>query len=196
MYDFEHGAMPDFPLEEPYYKGDGLLWTSKYNFDFEDKSKRRENVIIHDVTLRDGDQTPGVVLLEEERVRIADALAEMGVPRIEAGMPAVGKHVENAMRRMVARKYPKSKIYAFVRAMKSDVDLAVDIGCDGVIVEYTVNPIIIKYAYKKTPVEVRDMLVKAINTAKAAGLDTTFMGWDWFRTPIEYSKWLVSELVS
>ena len=90
MYDFEHGAMPDFPLEEPYYKGDGLLWTSKYNFDFEDKSKRRENVVIHDVTLRDGDQTPGVVLLEEERVRIADALAEMGVPRIEAGMPMVG----------------------------------------------------------------------------------------------------------
>ena len=196
MYDFEHGAMPDFPLEEPYYKGDGLLWTSKYNFDFEDKSKRRENVVIHDVTLRDGDQTPGVVLLEEERVRIADALAEMGVPRIEAGMPMVGKHVENAMRRMVARKYPKSKIYAFIRAMKSDAELAVDIGCDGVIVEYTVNPIIIKYAYKKTPSEVRDMLVEAINTAKAAGLDATFMGWDWFRTPIEYTKWLVGELVS
>ena len=186
MYDFEHGAMPDFPLEEPYYKGDGLLWTSKYNFDFEDKSKRRENVVIHDVTLRDGDQTPGVVLLEEERVRIADALAEMGVPRIEAGMPMVGKHVENAMRRMVA----------FIRAMKSDAELAVDIGCDGVIVEYTVNPIIIKYAYKKTPSEVRDMLVEAINTAKAAGLDATFMGWDWFRTPIEYTKWLVGELVS
>ena len=86
-YDFEHGEMPDFPLEEPYYKDNGLLWTSKYNFEFEDKSKRKEKVIIHDVTLRDGDQTPGVVLLEDERVRIADALADMGVPRIEAGMP-------------------------------------------------------------------------------------------------------------
>ena len=196
MYDFEHGAMPDFPLEEPYYKGDGLLWTSKYNFDFEDKSKRRENVVIHDVTLRDGDQTPGVVLLEEERVRIADALAEMGVPRIEAGMPMVGKHVENAMRRMVARNYPHSKIYGFARAVIGDVDLCKDVGCQGIIIEYCVNPIIIKYAYKKTPSEVRDMLVEAINTAKAAGLDATFMGWDWFRTPIEYTKWLVGELVS
>ncbi len=195
MYDFEHGPMPDFPLEEPYYKDNGLLWTSPYNFEFEDKSKRRESVEIHDVTLRDGDQTPGVVLLEDERVRIADALAEMGVQRIEAGMPLAGKHVENAMRRMVERKYPKTKVYAFIRAVKSDAELAVDIGCDGAIIEYTANPYIIKYAYQKSPSEVRDMLVTTINTAKEAGLDVSFMGWDWMRAPIEYTKWLIGELV-
>lgn len=189
----ENAPMPDFPLEEPYYR-ENALWTSMYNWMFEDKSKRREHVTIHDVTLRDGDQTPGVVLLEDERVRIGDALAEMRVPRIEAGMPVVGKRVENAMRRMVEKKYPHSKIYAFSRALVSDIDLALDIGCDGTIVEYTVNPYIIKHAYRKTPSEVLDMLVSAINRAKDGGMDAAFMGWDWFRTPLEYTKWLVDGL--
>ncbi|MBQ3132492.1 MAG: hypothetical protein IJC24_07265 [Clostridia bacterium] len=185
--------MPDFPLEEPYYK-ENDVWTSKFNFDFEDKSKRKDFVTIHDVTLRDGDQTPGVVMLEDERVRIGDALAKMRVPRIEAGMPIVGKRVENAMRRMVAKKYEYSKIYAFCRAHPADIDLALDIGCQGAIVEYTTNPYIIKYAYKKSPSEVLQMLVTAVNKAKEGGLDVAFMGWDWFRTPLEYTRWLVDGL--
>ena len=184
---------PDFPLQEPYYK-DNEKWTSMFNFEFEDKSLKPEYVEIHDVTLRDGDQTPGVVLLEDERVRIADALAEMKVPRIEAGMPVVSKQVENAMRRMVAKKYPASKIFAFCRAVKKDVELAVDIGCDGAIIEYCVNPYTIKYAYKDSPEKLIEKLVTSINCAKDNNLYTSFMGWDWFRTPIEFTKWLVSEL--
>ena len=192
--DLDHVVeMPDFPLEAPYYE-EGHLWTSKYNFEFEDKSKRRDYVTIHDVTLRDGDQTPGVVMLEDERVRIADALAEMKVPRIEAGMPIVGKRVENAMRRMVGKEYLSSKIYAFCRAHPKDIELALDIGVQGAIIEYTTNPYIIKYAYKKSPAEVLNMLVSSVNRAKESGLDVVFMGWDWFRTPIDFTKWLVNGL--
>lgn len=189
----DQNQFPDYPLEKPYYE-ENHLWTSMYNWEFEDKSKRKDFVTIHDVTLRDGDQTPGVVMLEDERVRIGDALAKMRVPRIEAGMPAVGKQVENAMRRMVDHKYSDSKIYGFCRAMAKDVELAVDIGCQGVIVEYTTNPYIIKHAYRKGPEEVLGMLTEAINCAKDHGLDAAFMGWDWFRTPLEYTKWLVDGL--
>ena len=189
----EKKEIPDFPLEEPYY-ADNVKWTSKFNFDFEDKALKPEYVQIHDVTLRDGDQTPGVVLLEDERVRIADALAAMKVPRIEAGMPVVSAQVENAMRRMVAKKYPDSKIFAFCRAIQKDVELAVDIGCDGTIIEYCVNPYTIKYAYKETPQKLIDKLAGAINYAKEHGLYTSFMGWDWFRTPVEFTRWIVSEL--
>ena len=185
--------IPDYPLEAPYYVPN-KLWTSLHNFELEDKSKRREKVTIYDVTLRDGDQTPGVVLLEDERVRIADALAEMRVPRIEAGMALVSKHVENAMRRMVDKKYKHTKIYGFCRALPVDVELALDIGCQGIIVEYTVNPYIIKHAYKNTPQELIDKLVTAINLAKKGGVDVAFMGWDWFRAPIEFTKWVVGQI--
>lgn len=183
----------DYALQEPYYVED-IKWTSRYNFEFEDKSKKPNYVQIYDVTLRDGDQTPGVVFLEDERVRIADALAEMKIPRIEAGMPPVSKAVENAMRRMVAKEYPQTKVYGFGRALLSDVELIVDIGCQGIIIEYTVNPYIIKYAYQITAEELLDKLTTSINLAKSKGLDVAFMGWDWFRTPIDFTKWLVGEV--
>ena len=188
----EMEIVPDYDLREPFYK-EGVKWTTRHNFELE--KKHIDRCIIHDVTLRDGDQTPGSVFLEDERVRIADALAEMKVPRIEAGMPNVSPAVENAMRRMVARNYPHSKIYGFVRAVNSDVDLCKDIGCQGIIIEYCVNPIIIKYAYKKSPQEVAENLVNAINHAKSLGFeDVAFMGWDWFRAPIEFTKPLIQEI--
>jgi len=51
--------------------------------------KLPKKVQIHDVTLRDGEQTPGVVFTAEEKLKIALKLADMGVPRIEGGMAAV-----------------------------------------------------------------------------------------------------------
>lgn len=184
--------IPDYKLCEPFYK-EGEKWTTRHNFELE--KKHVENITIYDVTLRDGDQTPGSVFLEDERLRIADALAELKVPRIEAGMPNVSKAVENAMRRMVARHYPDTKIYSFIRAVEADVDLSRDIGCDGIIIEYCVNPVIIKHAYKKSPEWVVSNLIRCINHAKDVGFeDVAFMGWDWFRTPIEFTKLLIQEL--
>ncbi|MCK7480998.1 MAG: hypothetical protein M0C28_30185 [Candidatus Moduliflexus flocculans] len=46
---------------------------------------------IHDATLRDGEQTPGVVFRKDDKLAIARALDEAGVDRIEAGMPAVSR---------------------------------------------------------------------------------------------------------
>ena len=58
---------------------------------------------IHDITLRDGEQETGIALQKDEKVAIAEALAEAGVHRIEAGMPAVSKQDENAIREIVKR---------------------------------------------------------------------------------------------
>lgn len=182
----------DYDMQEPFYK-EGVKWTSRHNFELE--KKHIDKVTIYDVTLRDGDQTPGTAFLEDERVRIADALAELKVPRIEGGMPVVSKSVENAMRRMVAKNYPDTKIYGFARSMVKDVDLCKDVGCYGIVIEYCVNPVIIKHAYKKTPKQVMDGLITAINHAKEIGFeDVVFMGWDWFRAPIEFTKAIVQEV--
>lgn len=185
------GDIPVYPLNEPYYIP-GKVWTSPFNFDFSNPNP--EHVTIYDVTLRDGDQTPGVVFREDERVRVATALAEMNMPRIEAGMPVVSKEIENSMRRLVEKKFPNTKIYAFNRAVTRDIELSADIGVDGSIIEYLVNPEIIKYCYKDTFDSVLDKIVPAVNLAKEKGMDVAFMGWDWFRSPIEFTKWLVGEL--
>jgi len=189
----EMKSIPDYELREPFYKED-MKWSSRHNWELEDKSKRREHVIIHDVTLRDGDQTPGTAFLEDERVRIADELAEMKVPRIEAGMPSLNKAVENAMRRITAKNYPDTKIYAFTKPGLEDIDLCHDIGCDGIQISHTVNPYIVKHVYDDTPKSIVEKLVAAINRSNEYGMDTCFMGWDWFRSPIEFTKPLISEL--
>ena len=58
----EMKVIPDYSMEEPFYK-ENVKWTTRHNWELEDKSKRRDYVEIHDVTLRDGDQTPGACLL-------------------------------------------------------------------------------------------------------------------------------------
>jgi len=66
-------------------------WTSPFNHisEVRDALNFPKSIILHDVTLRDGEQTPGVVFTSAEKVRIAAMLEELGVGRIEAGMPAV-----------------------------------------------------------------------------------------------------------
>lgn len=187
--------MPEYQLEGmPYYKKDHY-WVTPTNFSEESKKGLPESLIIHDVTLRDGEQTPGVTFLEDERVRIAEALSDLGVTRIEAGMPAVSEVAANALRRIVKANL-KSQIFGFARAVDKDINLCIDAGVEGVIIEHTVNPYLCKYAYHLTPKATADRLIKSIKQAKKAGLYTVFMGWDWFRTPIEFTKWLVGELVA
>jgi len=72
------------------YKGD-KWWVSPYNF-IEDVRKTLnlpDKVEIHDVTLRDGEQTVGVVFNKDDKLAIAKMLSEIGVDRIEAGMPVI-----------------------------------------------------------------------------------------------------------
>ena len=80
-------------MSDKYYKKDEW-WVSPYNYIPEVTStyKLPPKVSIHDATLRDGEQTPGVVFDIADKIAIAEKLDEVGVERIEAGMPAVSEH--------------------------------------------------------------------------------------------------------
>jgi HMGL-like len=75
-----------------YYR-ENEWWVSPYNFAPEVRAgfQLPERVAIHDATLRDGEQTPGVVMSVADKIAIAEKMAEIGVERIEAGMPAVSE---------------------------------------------------------------------------------------------------------
>ena len=60
-----------------------------------------KKIKIHDITLRDGEQQAGIAYTLEDKMKIAKALAEAGVHRIEAGMPAVSKVDEAAIKEIV-----------------------------------------------------------------------------------------------
>jgi isopropylmalate/homocitrate/citramalate synthase len=76
------------------------------------------SVQVFDTTLRDGEQSPGVALRVEEKVRIAEALADLGVAVIEAGYPAVSRGEAEAVK-AIARLGLPSKICALSRCERS-----------------------------------------------------------------------------
>ena len=92
-------------------------------------------VKIHDITLRDGEQQAGIIFTKDDKIRIAEKLAEVGVHRIEAGMPAVSPNDEAAIREIVRRNLG-AEIFCFCRCMVNDVKLAKDCGADGIVIEY------------------------------------------------------------
>lgn len=100
-------------MVDKYFQED-KWWVSPYNFDKTVLGQFNipARVKIHDATLRDGEQTPGVVFRKEDKVRIAQLLDEVGVDRIEAGMPAVSREDFEAIRQIsssaLTRRYSPS----------------------------------------------------------------------------------------
>ena len=146
-----------------------------------------KEIKIHDMTLRDGEQQAGIQLRKEEKVRIAEMLAEVGVHRIEAGMPAVSKQDEEAIKEIVKRNLGP-EIFAFCRCVVSDVELAADCGVDGIVVEIPTSRHLIKYAYQWPVERALEQSVKATSRAKELGLHTSFFTIDATR---EDMNWLL-----
>ena len=150
-------------------------FTSPWNHDAEVASEYQfpEQIQIHDVTLRDGEQQSGVVFTVDEKIRIAEALAGAGVHRIEAGMPAVSADDEKAVRTIAARGLP-SEIYAFSRCMVDDAKRAVDCGVTGVVMEIPSSRHLIELGYRWSVERAIELSVEATNYAHEQGLKVSF----------------------
>jgi 2-isopropylmalate synthase len=83
----------------------------------------KDNLIIFDTTLRDGEQAPGAAMSIDDKVAIAESLAAAGVDVIEAGFPASSPAQMEAVRR-IASTVSGSVICALARAMEGDIRAA------------------------------------------------------------------------
>lgn len=171
MYDF------DRLNRQPNYRA-GKWWMSPFNLEHEVAAPfKGRSVQLHDVTLRDGEQTVGVAYSPEERVEIALALDEVRVPRIEIGLPPVSEEVREGMRR-VATLGLQAELYGFARTLASDVDMVVDCGLSSVVLQHIMNPYACESGYGLNRERVKDRVVKGVAYAKERGLKTVFLGWD------------------
>jgi isopropylmalate/homocitrate/citramalate synthase len=165
-------------MNDKYFR-ENEWWVSPYNFVPEVRSTYDlpKSVSIHDATLRDGEQTPGVVMSIKEKVEIAEKLDEIGVDRIEAGMPAVSDQDFEAIKQ-ISRLGLKSKIYTFARAINADIDKALECGCHGVIIEVPIGYPKLKYQFKWTWEDVLRKSVPVINYAKSRGMHVVYFPYD------------------
>ena len=161
------------------FRRDNEWWVSPYNLYPEVRNTYQlpQKVSIHDATLRDGEQTPGVVMTVADKVELAEKLSEVGVERIEAGMPAVSDMDFEAIKQ-IARLGLKSRIYTFARAMQADIDKALECGAHGVIIEVPIGEPKLKYQFKWTWEDVLRKSAPVIKYAKDRGLHTVYFPYD------------------
>jgi isopropylmalate/homocitrate/citramalate synthase len=182
-------------MAEKYYRED-QWWVSPYNEVPEVQAELHlpPRVTIHDATLRDGEQTPGVVFSVADKIAIAEKLDEVGVERIEAGMPAVAEQDFQAIKE-ISRLGLKAKIYTFARAMTADIDRALECGSDGVIVEIPIGYPKLKYQFKWTWEDVLRKSAPVINYAKQRGLHVVYFPYDTTRAREEDLRNLLSRIM-
>lgn len=188
-------VLEGMPLEgAPYY--DEKRWVSPLNFSPEVQPPgAAQEVYIHDVTLRDGEQTCGLNWTEQERVDLALALNDFGVRRIEVGMPIMSEEMRSAIKRLIKLNL-RAEIVPFCRARPDDIEAAAETGATCAVVEHAVNPYVCKYAYKLDTPALIDRIVSSVNYAKSLGLRTTFMAWDVTRASFAYVKRVYQAVVA
>ena len=105
-------------------KEEQFWWCSELNQKSEviGESYFPKKLKIYDTTLRDGEQTIGIAFDKEEKLQIAKMLDELGVDRIEAGMPVVSKEDKEAVK-LILEAGLKAEIWGFCRAIKEDIDV-------------------------------------------------------------------------
>ena len=164
-------------------------WVSPFNYHPEVRKQLTDlpkKVRFHDVTCRDGEQTPGVVFRKEEKLRIAELLDAMGVDRIEVALPAVSAEDVEAVKAVVKMR-PKAKVYVLSRVTESDIDLAVECGVDGIIMEMPVGTPRLKYQFKKWNEDtVIEKTLAGLKYARSKNLDITVFPMDITRAEPEF----------
>jgi isopropylmalate/homocitrate/citramalate synthase len=163
------------------------IWVSDLNARSEVRSAfPKTTVRFYDTTLRDGEQTVGVVLSPQQKLEIARKLDELGIGRIEAGFPRVSPEDAEAIQ-LMQKAGIKAELWGFSRAVKADVDELVRLNLRYSVIEAPTSEIKLK-AYGITRDEVLRRIRDAVSAARDAGITVAFFAVDGTRTDLEFLK--------
>jgi homocitrate synthase NifV len=126
-------------------------------------------LVICDTTLRDGEQSAGIVFANLEKLRIAKLLDEIGVQQIEAGIPAMGGDEKKAVKQIAGLGLDAS-ILGWNRANKEDIAHSIDCDVDSVAISMSSSDIHIQHKLMKSREWVLEKLTEAVEYAKAHGV--------------------------
>jgi len=137
----------------------------------------------YDTTLRDGEQSVGVVLTPPQKLEIAQGLDALGIGRIEAGFPRVSSEDAEAFG-MIVKAGLKAEIWGFGRAIKADIDELLRLGARATMIETPTSALKLK-AYGLTVEEAQRRAADAIGYASKNGVRVAFFTVDGTRTNLD-----------
>ncbi|MDY0190563.1 MAG: homocitrate synthase [Desulfuromonas sp.] len=150
-----------------------------------DKIDATRNVVIDDTTLRDGEQTAGVVFSLEEKKSIAAMLDAIGVGELECGIPAMGREEQASVRALVEMNL-NARLITWNRAVISDIQASIDSGVSAVDVSLSVSDIHMEHKLGKSRHWVKEQLKRALDFAKSHDLYVSIGGEDSSRADLDF----------
>jgi len=163
------------------------IWVSELNARPEIRSAfPKKAVHFYDTTLRDGEQTVGVVLSPQQKLEIARKLDDLGVSRIEAGFPRVSSEDAEAIQLMQSANL-KAELWGFSRAVQADVEELVRLGLTASLIESPTSDIKLK-AYGISREELLKRVTNAMSIAKRNGITVAFFAVDGTRSDVDFLK--------
>jgi len=140
---------------------------------------------ILDTTLREGEQTPYVNFMPDEKVEIARLLDRVGVEMIEAGDPSVSNNIALAIKKITALNL-KAEIVAHSLATRSGIEKSAECGVDRVVVFYPTSRIHLESKLHKTEAQALKIIREHIQYARSTGLKVRFTPEDASRTSLDF----------
>ncbi|MBS1237952.1 MAG: 2-isopropylmalate synthase 1, partial [Deltaproteobacteria bacterium] len=156
-------------------------WVTEFNY-LEEVRKQftlPEKVHIHDVTLREGEQAPHVVIKPDEKLRIYEALDDMGVHSVEI-LPIISSDDREVAKDLVKmrRNGHQAKVVFLCRWDQREIDFAAETGADGVVIECPGSPWFGQVVWGLDENQMIERLVKVAAHAKKNGLHTSVEPWE------------------
>ena len=156
------------------------FWTGEIN----DAHRFEAEVGFYDTTLRDGEQTVGVVLTPEDKLELARGLDELGIERIEAGFPRVSADDWRAVE-LIRDAGLNAEVWGFSRAVDADVKALVELGVGASVIESPISDL--KLAALGVDREAMlERIVYAVSFAVEQGIKVAFFGVDGTRADPSY----------
>ncbi len=163
------------------------IWVSELNARPEIRAAfPRSTVRFYDTTLRDGEQTVGVVLSPQQKLEIARKLDALGISRIEAGFPRVSADDAEAIQLMLSAGL-RAELWGFSRAVRADLEELVRLGLRASVIEAPTSDIKLR-AYGISRDEVLTRVTDAVSFAKQNGIRVAFFAVDGTRSDPGFLK--------
>jgi isopropylmalate/homocitrate/citramalate synthase len=166
-----------------------LIWTGSLN----DSFAIGGHVGLYDTTLRDGEQTVGVVLDPDQKLEIAKLLDELGIDRIEAGFPRVSDDDWQAVAKIAAAGL-NAEIWGFSRAVPADLEALVELGVAFSVIESPISDLKLD-AIGVSREKMLDRITSAMRFAVEHGIHAAFFGVDSTRAERDFYDAVYSSAV-